>query len=184
MSSSALPRAKWIRIILRGGNWRTACGQRFERGEIGIARVKGFEIGAIVMGLGVVGPESDRAGITGGRLVELALVLLRAGQVVVGFGKVGPESDGLFVTGHGLGEPALRPQDVAKVIVGTGEAGLESDGPLAVEQRFVELIELAKQGTEIVVGLGQIGPQGQRLPKLSHGLAELALRQRTLPRLL
>ena len=48
-------------------------GKRFERGEIGIARAKGFEIRAMVMRFGVIRPEGQRLLVTCRGLVELAL---------------------------------------------------------------------------------------------------------------
>ena len=58
-------------------------GKRLERGEIGIAGAKGFQIGAMVMRFGVVGLEGQRLLVTCRRLVELALLLQRVAQVVV-----------------------------------------------------------------------------------------------------
>ena len=71
-----------------------------------------------------------------------------------------------------------------RLLCASEEAGLESHRSLALGRRLVELALLSQHVAQVVVRLGKIRPKSNRLPIPCHGLVELALLVKMLPRLL
>ena len=130
--------------------------QRLERGEIGVVRVKGLQIGTNVMHFREVGPEGQSLVVACQGLVELAQVLQRVAQGVVCLGVVRPESDRLLEACHGLVVLALLPEELAQVVVRLGKIRPESHGLLKPCRCLVELALLSENAAQTLVRLEEV----------------------------
>ena len=117
-----------------------------------------------MVGLGVVGLDSDGGAVRGDRLTQLALPVQGIAEIGVGVGVVGPETDDLAeFSGRRAVFPLATAQEVGEAGVGVGEVGLEADGGAVRGDRLIPLRLLLQGEGEAEMRIGVVGPEANGL---------------------
>src|SRR5262249_41510590 len=131
-------------------------------------------VAEIVMGFGIVGPESERTPKFTLCLVELALLPKRIAEIVVGFGMVWIESYGPAVVRLGLDHTTERLQRGANITVEIRNRAISGDRPADQIDRRLAVTGRVRDDTEKMQAVGVVGIDLEDLSVKSLGLVEPA----------
>ncbi len=136
--------------------------------RLGRAIVQGLLIDQVVVGLGVVGPELERAPVAARRLFQSPLGAEHIGQIVQGAGIVGPKIQDPARAGAGVFDPLQPPIGRAEVQPGVGERGPDGESPL-IGRGGLGQVALPKG--EVPRVEPAFGPGGRRVARTSRRIA-------------
>ncbi len=136
--------------------------------RFGRAVVQRLLIDQVVIGLGVVGPEFERAPVAVRRLFQPPLGAEHISQIVQGAGIVRPQIQDPARAGAGVFDPLQPPIGGAEVQPGVGERRPDGDGPL-IGRGGLDQIALSKG--EVPRFEPAFGPGGRRVARTFRRIA-------------
>ncbi len=117
-----------------------------------VAGLRGLELAQtlvahteVEVGVGVVGPQSDRLLIAGDRRWQVSLLAQQISPGIVNFGKLGSQGDRRLVSRDRLGGPALLAEGNAEAMQGLWIVGLEGDRLLVGRNGGGQLVEMLQR---------------------------------------